>query len=95
MNAVATEGVSAEYWSAKQTSHISNSKAFNCVVMFRFVLEFSSKCSRAEILPEFFKQFWVRRMALDRRNYKQLVETTVELALKVLECQAHRKMVFF
>jgi splicing factor 3B subunit 1 len=37
---------------------------------------------RNEILPEFFKAFWVRRMALDRRNYKQLVETTVELANK-------------
>ena len=38
---------------------------------------------RNEILPEFFRNFWVRRMALDRRNYKQLVETTVELANKV------------
>ena len=38
---------------------------------------------RHEILPEFFRNFWVRRMALDRRNYKQLVETTVELANKV------------
>jgi len=38
---------------------------------------------REQILPEFFKHFWVRRMALDRRNYKQLVETTVELANKV------------
>ncbi|CAI5475130.1 unnamed protein product [Closterium sp. Yama58-4] len=37
---------------------------------------------RAEILPEYFKHFWVRRMALDRRNYKQLVETTVEIANK-------------
>lgn len=37
---------------------------------------------REEILPDFFKAFWVRRMALDRRNYKQLVETTVELAQK-------------
>ncbi|PVU99965.1 hypothetical protein BB559_000211 [Furculomyces boomerangus] len=36
-----------------------------------------------EILPEFFKNFWVRRMALDRRNYLQVVETTVELANKV------------
>jgi splicing factor 3B subunit 1 len=36
-----------------------------------------------EVLPEFFRQFWVRRNALDRRNYKQLVETTVELANKV------------
>ncbi|KAK1353632.1 Splicing factor 3B subunit 1 [Heracleum sosnowskyi] len=38
---------------------------------------------RSEILPEFFRNFWVRRMALDRRNYKQLVETTVELGNKV------------
>ena len=38
---------------------------------------------RAEILPEFFKHFWVRRMAADRRNYKQVVETTVEIANKV------------
>ncbi len=38
---------------------------------------------RAEILPEFFRSFWVRRMALDRRNYRALVETTVELANKV------------
>ncbi|CAG8716219.1 10175_t:CDS:2, partial [Funneliformis caledonium] len=38
---------------------------------------------KEEILPEFFKNFWVRRMALDRRNYRQVVETTVELAQKV------------
>lgn len=37
---------------------------------------------RQDILPEFFKSFWVRRMALDRRNYKQVVETTVEPAQK-------------
>lgn len=38
---------------------------------------------KTEILPEFFRNFWVRRMALDRRNYRQLVETTVEIATKV------------
>jgi splicing factor 3B subunit 1 len=38
---------------------------------------------RAEILDPFFKAFWIRRMSLDRRNYKALVETTVELANKV------------
>jgi splicing factor 3B subunit 1 len=38
---------------------------------------------RAEIMPEYFKNFWVRRTALDKRNYKQLVETTHELAAKV------------
>ena len=38
---------------------------------------------RQEILPEFFKNFWIRRMALDRRNYTQVIETTEELANKV------------
>ncbi|KAF5193644.1 splicing factor 3B subunit, partial [Thalictrum thalictroides] len=38
---------------------------------------------RDDILPIFFQTFWDRRMALDRRNYKQLVETTVEIANKV------------
>jgi len=38
---------------------------------------------RTEILPEFFKNFWIRRMALDRRNYAQVVETTLELANRV------------
>ncbi|KAM2895422.1 hypothetical protein FF1_010528 [Malus domestica] len=27
---------------------------------------------RSGILPEFFKNFWIRRMALERRNYRQL-----------------------
>ncbi|KAK9467615.1 armadillo-type protein [Lipomyces arxii] len=38
---------------------------------------------REEVLPAFFKSFWVRRMALDRRNYRQVVDTTVELSNKV------------
>lgn len=38
---------------------------------------------KKEVLPEFSRQFWVRRMALERRNYQQLVETTVEIANKV------------
>ena len=38
---------------------------------------------REEVVPEFFRHFWVRRMALDRRNYRQLVLTTEELAAKV------------
>lgn len=38
---------------------------------------------KEELIPEFFKHFWVRRMALDRRNYKQVVETTVGLSEKV------------
>ncbi|KAJ7126851.1 armadillo-type protein [Mycena epipterygia] len=35
------------------------------------------------VVSQFFKAFWTRRMALDRRNYRQVVETTVELAKKV------------
>ncbi|ODN73445.1 hypothetical protein L202_07964 [Cryptococcus amylolentus CBS 6039] len=60
--------------------------------MRRIVLQVIKQCAstegvtptyiREEVLPEFFKAFWVRRMALDKRNYKQLVETTVELANK-------------
>uniref|UniRef100_A0A915PYR5 TOG domain-containing protein n=1 Tax=Setaria digitata TaxID=48799 RepID=A0A915PYR5_9BILA len=38
---------------------------------------------RDEILAHFFKAFWNHRMALDRRNYRQLVDTTVEMAQKV------------
>merc|ERR1711959_308675 len=38
---------------------------------------------RSEILHDFFKNFWQRKMALDRRNYKQIVETTVAIADKV------------
>lgn len=60
--------------------------------MRRIVLQVIKQCAstegvtpsyiKEEVLPEFFKAFWVRRMALDKRNYKQLVETTVELANK-------------
>ena len=38
---------------------------------------------KEEILPDFFKNFWNQRMALDKRNYRQLVDTTVEIANKV------------
>lgn len=38
---------------------------------------------RSDILTEFFQAFWVRRMALDRRGAKAVIDTTVELANKV------------
>jgi len=38
---------------------------------------------RQAVLPDFFRAFWIRRMAMDRRNYRQVVETTVELSMKV------------
>lgn len=36
-----------------------------------------------EIIRDFLLNFWVRRMALDRRNYREVVETTVAFAKKV------------
>jgi splicing factor 3B subunit 1 len=44
---------------------------------------------RSDILPDFFTHFWQRRMALDKRNYKQVVENTVELANKT--CGGHHR----
>ncbi|KAJ1949879.1 U2 snRNP component prp10, partial [Linderina pennispora] len=38
---------------------------------------------RAEVVPPFFAAFWVRRLALDRRSARHVIETTVELAAKV------------
>ncbi len=38
---------------------------------------------RTEIISDYFKYFWTRRIALDRKNYKQIVETTLEIANKV------------
>lgn len=38
---------------------------------------------REEVIPSFFRSFWIRRMALDKRNYRLVIETTLELAQKV------------
>lgn len=43
---------------------------------------------KGEVLNPFFSHFWVRKMALDRRNYRALVETTVSISDKV-RCRAH------
>ena len=61
--------------------------------MKKVVLKVVSQCASTEgvtagylkeqVLDEFFKSFWVRRMALDKRNYRQVVETTVDLGQKV------------
>ncbi|KAJ7707557.1 armadillo-type protein [Mycena rosella] len=42
----------------------------------------TSEYIQQDIVPQFFKAFWTRRMALDRRNYRQVVQTTVQLATK-------------
>jgi splicing factor 3B subunit 1 len=57
--------------------------------MKKIVLNVVKQCAATEgvapqyikhdILPEFFKSFWVRCMALDRQNYRQVVDTAVEL----------------
>jgi splicing factor 3B subunit 1 len=60
--------------------------------MKKTVLKVVSQCANTagvtpvylkdNVLPEFFKHFWVRRMALEKRNYRQVVDTTVGLAQK-------------
>lgn len=61
--------------------------------MKKVVLKVISQCAgtdgvtagylKEHVLDEFFKSFWVRRMALDKRNYRQVVDTTVDLGQKV------------
>ncbi|WBW74000.1 U2 snRNP-associated protein SF3B1 [Schizosaccharomyces osmophilus] len=61
--------------------------------MKKIVLKVVSQCAstdgvspeylKTEVLPEFFHCFWSRRMASDRRSYKQVVETTFVLAGQV------------
>lgn len=48
---------------------------------------------RKEVIPEFFRNFWLRRNALDKKNYKQLIETTVEIAGKVGGAEIIKKIV--
>lgn len=43
----------------------------------------SPKYLKEEVLPSFFRNFWVRRIALDKRSSKQVIDTTVELSRKV------------
>jgi splicing factor 3B subunit 1 len=71
--------------------------------MKRVVLNVLTQCVKTEgveaayvrddVLPEFFKRFWVRRMALDRRNYSALVDTTASLADKVGASQSIAQLV--
>jgi splicing factor 3B subunit 1 len=61
--------------------------------MKRTVLKVVSKCVstpgveaayiRDEVLPPFFRNLWVVRNALDKRNYSHLVETTLSIGKKV------------
>ena len=38
---------------------------------------------KEEITVDFFSNFWNRRMALDRKNYKGVIDVTVEIAQKI------------
>ena len=44
-------------------------------------------------MPEYMRNFWVRRNALDKKNYKQLIETTVSIAGKVGGAEIIKKIV--
>ncbi|OAX85171.1 hypothetical protein ACJ72_00438 [Emergomyces africanus] len=71
--------------------------------MKKVVLKVVSQCAgtdgvtaaylKEHVLTDFFKSFWVRRMALDKRNYRQVVETTVDLGQKVGASEIVEKIV--
>jgi len=42
-----------------------------------------AKFVRENVVEEFFRNFWVRKMASDKRNYRQLIDTTIEISSKV------------
>lgn len=42
-----------------------------------------AKYVREEVVPEYFRCFWIRRMALDRRNFRAVVDTTLAIAEKI------------
>lgn len=48
---------------------------------------------REEVVPEYFKQFWQRRLAIDKLTYFQVVDTTVELANKIGGAEVISKIV--
>ena len=48
---------------------------------------------REEIVPDYFSCFWIRRNAVDKKNYRQLVDTTVEIAGKIGGAEIMKKIV--
>ncbi len=47
---------------------------------------------KEEILPPFFKHFWNQRMAMDRRNYRQVRQLTDQQLLEKVENGQHSFM---
>ena len=44
-------------------------------------IEVDVKYIRETILSKFFRCYWIRLIALDKKNYKELVDMTVEIVL--------------
>jgi splicing factor 3B subunit 1 len=71
--------------------------------MKKVVLKVISQCASTDgvtaaylkesVLNDFFKSFWVRRMALDKRNYRQVVDTTVDISQKVGGAEIFERLV--
>lgn len=93
----------ANHYTRECMKHLANQFRTSDEEMKKIVLKVIKQCVstegvdyayiKVEILPKFFQYFWVRRMALDRRNYKQLVETTVEIAQKVSTSELIEKII--
>ena len=50
---------------------------------------------KEEITGEFFSNFWNRRMALDRKNYKGVIDVTVEIAKKISCAEVLNVIVYY
>jgi splicing factor 3B subunit 1 len=48
-----------------------------------------------KMLSPYFRDFWIRRMAMDRRNYKQVVETTWHLAKRMGSLKIVKRLISF
>ncbi|KAF2234478.1 ARM repeat-containing protein [Viridothelium virens] len=83
----------ANYYCTQIISIVLREAASPDEEMKKVVLKVLSQCAntngvtatflKERVLPEFFKCFWNRRMALDKRNYRSVVDTSVDIAQKV------------
>lgn len=65
-------------FNALETGCSLGTKSHICLSLFQVVKQccgtdgVEANYIKTEILPPFFKHFWQHRMALDRRNYRQV-----------------------
>ena len=52
-----------------------------------------AKYVRENVFDEFFNCFWNRRLALDRKNYKVVIEATLEIAKKIQGAEVLSKII--